>query len=76
MVLPALSTSIDAPAAERAVTLKASSESAHVPPSGFSALISNVWSRSRVPAISKRETWVVMVFSRYRRMGRAPYCVG
>lgn len=70
-----LSTSIDAPAAERAVTLKASSESAHVPPSGFSASISRVWSRSRVPAMSKRETWVVMVFSRYRRMGRAPYCV-
>ena len=35
MVLSALSTSIDAPTAERGVTLKASSESAHVPPSGF-----------------------------------------
>lgn len=76
LVLSALSTSIDAPAAGRGVTLKASSESAHVPPSGFSALISRVWSRSRVPAISRRDTWVVMVFSRYRRMGRAPYCVG
>jgi len=35
MVLSALSTSIDARAAERGVTLKASSESAHVPHSGF-----------------------------------------
>lgn len=35
LALPPLSTSIDAPAAERGVTLKASSESAHVPPSGF-----------------------------------------